>query len=249
MAKRFVDTDLWQKEWYQDLDLKEKLLVRYIFENCDCAGIWNINFKLASFIIGETVSMNDIEEINKKKQQFTIISDSNIFIDDFIKFQYGTLSENCKPHKPVIEKLKKYGLFETSSKGFQKGYKTLEEKEEEEEQEKEKEKEQEQEKESNTLYGEYSNVNLTKQQHGKLLAMCASEKLLNELIEAFSVQIEVGKERPYSAELPNAHFERLKAYYNYRRKNPDKFHSEDKRAPDDFWSEFAKKYEGRPLVV
>nr|DAH54523.1 MAG TPA: hypothetical protein [Caudoviricetes sp.] len=246
MAKRFVDTDLWQKEWYQDLSLKEKLLVRYIFESCDCAGVWSINFKLASFIIGEAVTMDDINKINSKKQQFTIFSESHIYVDDFIKFQYGTLSENCKPHKPIIEKLKKYGLFETLSKGFQKGLQNLEEKEEEEE---EQEKEKEKEKESNTLYGEYSNVSLSKEQHGKLLAMCASEKLLDELINSFSVQIEVGKERPYTAELPNAHFERLKAYYNYRRKNPDKFKTKEERAPDDFWAEFAKKYEGRPLVV
>jgi hypothetical protein len=47
MAKRFVDTELWQKEWFQDLTLKEKILIKYIFENCDCAGVWNGNFKLA----------------------------------------------------------------------------------------------------------------------------------------------------------------------------------------------------------
>ena len=53
--------------------------------------------------------------------------------------------------------------------------------------------------------------------------MCLSEKLLNELINSFSIQIEVGKERPYTAELPNAHYERLKSYYNYRKKHPEVF--------------------------
>ena len=70
MAKRFVDTELWQKEWFQDLSLKEKILVKYIFENCDCAGVWNGNFKLASFIIGDSVSIDDLESINNKKHQF-----------------------------------------------------------------------------------------------------------------------------------------------------------------------------------
>ena len=73
------------------------------------------------------------------------------------------------------------------------------------------------------LYGEYNNVFLTKEQYGKLVSMCASEKLLNELMNSFSINIEVGKERPYEADLPNAHFERLKAYYNFRKKYPDKF--------------------------
>jgi hypothetical protein len=73
------------------------------------------------------------------------------------------------------------------------------------------------------LYGEYQNVNLSKEHYGKLLNMCLSENLLNELINSFSVNIEVGKERPYKADLPNAHYERLKAYYSYRKKYPAKF--------------------------
>ena len=80
------------------------------------------------------------------------------------------------------------------------------------------------------LYGEYSNVSLSKEQYNKLLGICASEKLLNELINSFSVAIEVGKERPYIAELPNAHYERLKSYYNYRKKNPDQFRDKTKES-------------------
>lgn len=143
MSKRFVDTELWQKEWFQDLSLKEKIIVKYIFENCDCAGVWNGNYKMASFIIGETITKEDLENINKKKFQFEILENGNIFIPDFIKFQYGTLSENCKPHKPIIEKLKKYDLYERVLKGYPKGLETLEEKEKEKEKEIEKEKEKE----------------------------------------------------------------------------------------------------------
>ncbi len=40
------------------------------------------------------------------KKQFEVINDNNLFVVDFIRFQYGTLSENCKPHKNVIERLK-----------------------------------------------------------------------------------------------------------------------------------------------
>ena len=141
MAKRFVDTEIWNKAWYQELTLKEKILVKYIFEQCDCAGVWDINFRLASFIIGETVSYEDIENINTKNLLFEIFDNDKIFVIDFIKFQYGTLSENCKPHKPIIEKLKKYNLFERVSKGYPKGMDTLEEKEKEQLIEKEKDKE------------------------------------------------------------------------------------------------------------
>lgn len=142
MAKRFVDTDIWNKEWFQLLTLKQKILVKYIFENCDCAGVWDKNYRLASFVIGEQVSESDVKEINAKHSLFTFFDDK-IFVVDFIKFQYGSLSENCKPHKPIIEKLKKYNLYERVLKGFTKGFQTLEEKEKE----KEKEIEQEEDKE------------------------------------------------------------------------------------------------------
>jgi hypothetical protein len=135
MAKRFVDTELWQKQWFQELSTVNKLLVLYIFQNCDSAGVWNTNYRLASFIIGEPVDENDIKYINKQNEMFEKIDDDKIFVLDFIKFQYGTLSENCKPHKPIIEKLKKYGLYERVLKGYSKGIETLEEKEKDKEKE------------------------------------------------------------------------------------------------------------------
>ncbi|RAI15308.1 MAG: hypothetical protein DKM22_04145 [Candidatus Melainabacteria bacterium] len=125
MSKRFVDTELWQKEWFQDLSLKEKILIKYIFENCDCAGVWNGNFKMASFIIGEKVSIKDLEEINKKKHQFDILNNNNIFVSDFIKFQYGELSEKCKPHTKVISMLKHYGLYERVMKEYANGIEAI----------------------------------------------------------------------------------------------------------------------------
>jgi hypothetical protein len=66
-----------------------------------------------------------------------------------------------------------------------------------------------------------------------------SNELLNELLNSLSRNIEVGKERPYIADLPNAHYERLKSYYNYRKKNPDKFSIESK---EDVWEKLAEKY-------
>lgn len=325
MSKRFVDTELWQKQWFQELNIKEKILVKYIFENCDCAGVWDINLRMASFVIGETITLTDFYNINNKKELFRFIKDEQdhekrIFVIDYITFQYGNLSYNCKPHLPVIKLLQKYGIdFETidednltikqqrkrltsaakekifirdkyecqycgskedlevdhiiplskggnneddnlitachscnklkSDKSLKEFVKnglckkldrvskildTLEEKEQE----------QYKEKEDISLYGEYHNVNLSKTQYDKLLGICLSDKLLNELINSFSVNIEVGKERPYIAELPNAHYERLKAYYNFRVKNPEKFHEQQAKSNKAF-DEFYEKEKAR----
>ena len=73
------------------------------------------------------------------------------------------------------------------------------------------------------IFGEYQNVCLSEEQHEQLLAMCMSNELLNELLNSLSRNIEVGKERPYIADLPNAHYERIKSYYNFRRRNPQRF--------------------------
>ncbi len=70
------------------------------------------------------------------------------------------------------------------------------------------------------LYGEFGNVCLTNSQYQKLLALTLSEKFLNELIEDFSCAIGEGKESPYSANCPEAHFIRLRKYFEWRRKHP-----------------------------
>ncbi len=75
---------------------------------------------------------------------------------------------------------------------------------------------------SQKLYGKYKNVCLSQKQYDKLVALCASDIFLNEIVNSLSVNIETGKEQPYRAHLPNAHYERLKSYYEYRRKNPRK---------------------------
>lgn len=76
------------------------------------------------------------------------------------------------------------------------------------------------------LYGEYNNVCLTGEQYSKLLGICASQKLLDSLIDDLSKNIGRGKVEPYSAKYPDAHFIQLRAYYDYRRKYPDKFKEE-----------------------
>lgn len=79
--------------------------------------------------------------------------------------------------------------------------------------------------EKQKLYGPYGNVCLYERQYNLLLGTCASQKLLDELIEAFSEKIEEGKEERYKADLPNAHYIRLLKYLKQRRMYPDKFRS------------------------
>lgn len=141
MKKRFADADIWQKEWFQEYSLKQKVLFKYICDNCDCAGVYEPNYRLASFIIGDKITEEDVLSLNQKKHQVEILENGKIWIPDFVSFQYGELSENCRPHQSIIQLLKKYGLFERVCKGYVYPIQRDTDKEKEKEQDKDKDKE------------------------------------------------------------------------------------------------------------
>lgn len=159
--KRFTDTEIWDKEWYMNLTLKEKLLVRYIFDKCDNCGVWSPNWILASTYIGEKVTAYDLVNFGSRLE----FVGEKIFIVDFIQFQYGELTENCKPHRPIITKLKKYRLYDRVLKGYQTPIETPEEKEKDQEKEMEKDKEQEKDQD----FGKSENLS-SEYKHGSLVA-------------------------------------------------------------------------------
>lgn len=106
--KRFTDIEIWDKEWYMELTPKHKCLMKYIFDKCDASGCWKPNWKLASLHIGETVNFADLAKL--PKDQYEILENGKIFISDFIKFQYGTLSLKSPAHNPVFTAIEKNSL-------------------------------------------------------------------------------------------------------------------------------------------
>lgn len=137
MAKRFTDTEKWKDPWFQDLPIKYKCLWFYILDQCTCAGIWKVNIRLASFQIGESFEESEIKRIFKDR--IIDLGDGKWFLSKFITFQYGILSENCKPHLAVIKELNEHDLF----KGYSKGMDTLKDKDKDKEKEVVKEKKKE----------------------------------------------------------------------------------------------------------
>jgi hypothetical protein len=134
--KRFTDTSKWKDSWFQDLPTKYKLFWIYILDECDAAGVWKPNIRLASFQIGEPFEESELKRIFADRLDFT--ESGYWFLKKFVFFQYGKLSESCKPHLSVINLLKYHKI-----KGYTKGIHTLEEKEKDKEQDKEEEQEKE----------------------------------------------------------------------------------------------------------
>ena len=103
MPKRFTETTKWTDRWYRTLPIKHKIFWQYLCDRCDNAGVWNIDFELASFYIGDTVNEKDIEVLNNGKERVVIVNAKYLIIKEFIAFQIGdtkqekltNLQKNC----------------------------------------------------------------------------------------------------------------------------------------------------------
>ncbi len=109
MAKRFIDTKIWDKAWFRKLDTNSKLIWIYILTKCDHAGILDADWEAMNFFIGTNI--NDYNEIpDSIKNKMESIDENQFFIPSFIDYQYGALRINSKPHLSVIKRLEEKGL-------------------------------------------------------------------------------------------------------------------------------------------
>lgn len=112
MAKRFIDTKIWDKAWFRRLTPKNKLFWIYLLTRCDHAGIWDADWEASEFLIGEWVNYDELPEEIKEKMIY-LKGDNQFFIPSFISFQYGQLKENSKPHLSVIKRLLSKNLLKS----------------------------------------------------------------------------------------------------------------------------------------
>ena len=107
MAKRFTDSEKFKDTWYRKLTPKQKCIWEYLLAECNHAGIIELDLEFASFVIGDTVTNEDLMPFKDKIQH---LEKELYFIPNFITFQYGKLSNLSKPHIPVIKLLEKYNI-------------------------------------------------------------------------------------------------------------------------------------------
>ena len=113
MAKRFTDNEKWKDAWFMDLPAKYKLFWLYLLDECNHAGIWKVNFKVASFYIGEHLEFSEVKRILNLR--ITILNDNYWYINKFIKYQYKCeiqeLNTRNKAHLSVLKILNEYDNF------------------------------------------------------------------------------------------------------------------------------------------
>jgi hypothetical protein len=109
MAKRFSDTDKWKKSFFRGLEAPYKLLWMYILDDCDIAGVWQVDIEVASIRIGEKLDLKRALELFEDRVT-PFDHGKKWFISDFIFFQYGDLSTANRMHQAVIKILKANNL-------------------------------------------------------------------------------------------------------------------------------------------
>lgn len=116
MAKRFMTTELFEDAWFMDLPAKYKLFWIYLLTKCNNSGIWQVNWKLAQFYVGDNLEPVEVKRIfSDRIKEFE--DGKYWFIPKFIHFQYGDkLSKSNPATRGVIKILEDYNLLEFVSK-------------------------------------------------------------------------------------------------------------------------------------
>lgn len=117
MSKRFSDSDKWKKKWFRNLSALHKSFWLYLIDNCNHAGIWEVDWELAQMFFKEKIEEEEIK-IAFKKQYKELQNGKKWLIIDFVSFQYGELNPENKVHKSIISLLRKEGDIKTLSSPY-----------------------------------------------------------------------------------------------------------------------------------
>ncbi len=108
MAKRFTDSNKWDKASFMALPAPYKLAFIYLCDKCDHAGIWDINIELLNVHTGLKLTLDEL--LLALRSNIERLSETKLSITGFIEFQYGELKPSNRVHLSVIhilEKIKK----------------------------------------------------------------------------------------------------------------------------------------------
>ncbi len=116
MAKRFIDTGLFDDEWFSELSIDGKLFWIYYLTKCDHAGLLKYNKKLIEFQTGIN-SLDTVIELFGKR--LVRVKEELLFCPKFIVFQYpGFPKSGVKQQDGAIKLLVAAGLWDSISGNF-----------------------------------------------------------------------------------------------------------------------------------
>ena len=108
MAKRFTATEKWNDPWFRGLPPHLKLGWFYLCDNCDPCGVIDLDAGLANFQICAEIDWNELFRVTAGRVEK--LPNGKLWLTKFVRYQYGKLSGDCKPHVPVINLLRRHGI-------------------------------------------------------------------------------------------------------------------------------------------
>lgn len=116
MAKRFIDTKMFEDEWICSLSKDAKLFFIYYITTCDHAGILKLNRKLCEF---QTGLKNLDLIINELGESLINVKDGVYFMPRFIKFQYPNFPKSTvKQQDSALKILIFYNLIDEKTNSY-----------------------------------------------------------------------------------------------------------------------------------
>jgi hypothetical protein len=108
MARRMTDTAKWGDEWFMELSPATKLLWFYLCDQCDHAGLWKVNRRLAETQMGRAI---DWEKATTELGSRILVVGDRWHIRKFVEFQYGPVpNEKNNAHAGVLKVLRSFSL-------------------------------------------------------------------------------------------------------------------------------------------
>jgi hypothetical protein len=111
MANRNRNSSIWKDTFYRALPPLYKCLWDYINDDCDNAGVWVPDFKVASICIGRRVKPE--VALASFKEKVIVLDNGNWLLPNFIseRLCFTELKPTDRFQKSIIELLNKHKLF------------------------------------------------------------------------------------------------------------------------------------------
>lgn len=122
MANRYTATEKWTKSWFCGLSPTYKLFFLYLCENCNNAGIWEVNWPMVRFHIHENEPLDPNVFGSREEDgipRVIEISESKWFLRTFVLFQQRLhslkdLNNDNPAHRQIITILQKEKIIDVN---------------------------------------------------------------------------------------------------------------------------------------
>lgn len=107
---RFTDPEKWRDPWFRNLTINAKLVVLYLNDSCDCAGIYTVDHQTIDFQVG--ISKEEFEKsyLSLNRGYIRVITEKTdfIWVKNFIQLQKNLpLNHKVGAHRGIVRSLHK----------------------------------------------------------------------------------------------------------------------------------------------